>query len=129
MDLSWWQQCPYPSLWEFYAGNLNDVDILHNILRVPINKENKTYYNADPNSNYSNNPCVFYIPQWYIMLCINFITDQNSEEHIRSCLQQEKLSTKVYNAVMLYIIMYNNNTCIMKIKVKSGTMKNFEIMI
>ena len=54
----------------------------------------------------------------YVMLCINFITDQNSEEHIRSCLQQEKLSTKVYNAVMLYIIMYNNNTCIMKIKVK-----------
>ena len=30
----------------------------------------------------------------------------------------KKLSTKVYNAVMLYIIMYNNNTCIMKIKVK-----------
>ena len=39
------------------------------------------------------------------MLCVNFITDQNSKEHNRSCLQQEKLSTKVYNAVMLYIIM------------------------
>ena len=28
----------------------------------------------------------------YVMLGINFITDQNSEEHIRSCLQSEKLN-------------------------------------
>ena len=35
-----------------------------------------------------------YVMLCYVMLCINFITDQNSEEHIRSCLQQEKLSTK-----------------------------------
>ena len=34
-----------------------------------------------------------YVMLCYVMLCINFITDQNSEEHIRSCLQQEKLST------------------------------------
>ena len=37
------------------------------------------------------------------MLGINFITGQNPEERMRSCLQKGKLNTKVYNAVMLYI--------------------------
>ena len=41
------------------------------------------------------------------MLWINFITDQNSEEHLRSCLQQANLNTKVSNVVMMYyILMY-----------------------
>ena len=63
------------------------------------------------------NECNLYATH-IVMLCINFITDQYSKEHISSCLQKEKLNTKVYNAVMLYIIMYNNDTRIMKIKVK-----------
>ena len=42
-----------------------------------------------------------YVMLRYVTLCINFITDQNSEEHIWSCLHKEKLKTKVYNAVML----------------------------
>ena len=48
---------------------------------------------------------------------------------MRSCLQKEKLNTKVYNAVMLYIIMYNNNTHIMKIKVKVALWKSLKYQL
>ena len=48
---------------------------------------------------------------------------------MRSCLQKEKLNTKVYNAVMLYMIMCNNNTNIMEIKVKVALWKSLKYQL